>query len=55
MAQGNPTAVRGAQNATYSDPRIPQPWDRTPKKDPDKLNLNPIAQQLSTLLGVSPR
>ncbi|KQS00534.1 mammalian cell entry protein [Williamsia sp. Leaf354] len=55
VPHGNPTSVRGAQNATYDDPRIPQPWDRKPKKDPDKLNLNPIAQQLSTLLGVSPR
>jgi phospholipid/cholesterol/gamma-HCH transport system substrate-binding protein len=29
-----------------------QPWDNTPKKDPDKLNLNPIATQLAGLLGI---
>ena len=55
VAQGNPTDVRGAQNAVYADPYISQPWDNNPKKDPDKLNLNPIATQLSYLLGVFPR
>ncbi|WP_045823809.1 MCE family protein [Williamsia herbipolensis] len=55
VAQGNPTAVRGAQNAKYADPYYTQPWDRNPKKDPDKLNLNPLATQLSYLLGVAPR
>ncbi|WP_253663610.1 MCE family protein [Williamsia maris] len=53
VAQGNPTAVKGAQNAQFADPRTPQPWDRYPKKDPDKLNLNPIAAQLAALLGVT--
>ncbi|MBT0565876.1 MCE family protein [Williamsia sp. CHRR-6] len=52
VAQGNPTSVRGAQNAKYSDPYIAQPWDSLPKRDPDKLDLNPLATQLAALLGV---
>ncbi|KQR98170.1 mammalian cell entry protein [Williamsia sp. Leaf354] len=55
VAQGNPTDVRGAQNARFADPGVAQPWDRIPKKDPDKLNLNPLATQLSYLLGVTSR
>ncbi|GAA1460815.1 MCE family protein [Williamsia maris] len=55
VAQGNPTAVRGAQNAKFADKYIPQPWDRNPKKDPDKLDLNPLVTQLSYLLGVFPK
>ena len=49
---GNPTAVRGAQRVSTANPDTPQPWDSTPKKDPDKLNLNPLAQQLAGLMGV---
>ncbi|WP_439031856.1 MCE family protein [Gordonia terrae] len=52
---GNPTGVRSAERARYANPAYPQPWDNTPKKDPDKLNLNPLAQQLAALLGVRPR
>ena len=52
---GNPTAVRGARRAALANPTIPQPWDDVPKKDADKLNLNPIATQLSWLMGVEPR
>lgn len=52
LPQGSPSSVRGAQNAVYADPKIPQPWDNIPKKDPDKLNLNPLINQLSSLLGV---
>ncbi|KSU55046.1 MULTISPECIES: MCE family protein [unclassified Gordonia (in: high G+C Gram-positive bacteria)] len=52
---GNPTGVRSAERAQYANPAYPQPWDNTPKKDPDKLNLNPLAQQLAALLGVRPR
>lgn len=52
---GNPTGVRGAERAKYANPAYPQPWDSTPKKDPDKLNLNPLAQQLAALLGVRPK
>jgi len=52
---GNPTGVRGAERAQYANPAYPQPWDKTPKKDPDKLNLNPIATQLAALLGVRPK
>ncbi|KAF0968532.1 MULTISPECIES: MCE family protein [Gordonia] len=52
---GNPTGVRGADRAQYANPAYPQPWDNTPKKDPDKLNLNPLAMQLSALLGVRPK
>ncbi|GAA1463420.1 MCE family protein [Williamsia maris] len=55
IAQGNPTAVRRAQNARYADPAMSQPWDNNPKKDPDKLNLNPIATQLAALLGITRR
>ncbi|GAA1898110.1 MlaD family protein [Williamsia serinedens] len=55
LPQGSPTGVRGAQSAVYADPDIPEPWDGKPKKDPDKLDLNPIATQLSYLLGVAPR
>ena len=52
---GNPTGVRGGARADLADPSIVQPWDNIPKKDPDKLNLNPLAQQLAFLLGVHPR
>lgn len=49
---GNPTAVRGAKRAALANPAYPQPWDNTPKKDPDKLNLNPLATQLALLQGI---
>ncbi|EGD55298.1 MCE family protein [Gordonia neofelifaecis] len=49
---GNPTSVRGANRAALANPYISQPWDNTPKKDPDKLNLNPLATQLAALMGV---
>ncbi|MBF6091530.1 MCE family protein [Nocardia cyriacigeorgica] len=52
---GNPTAVRGGARAELADPLITQPWDDNPKVDPDKLNLTPIAVQISTLLGVTPK
>ncbi|BDT94028.1 ABC transporter substrate-binding protein [Nocardia sputorum] len=52
---GNPTAVRGGERAELADPAIVQPWDSNPKTDPEKLNLNPVAVQLSTLLGVTPK
>jgi phospholipid/cholesterol/gamma-HCH transport system substrate-binding protein len=52
VAQGNPTDVRGAARAVYSNPNIAQPWDDNPKKMPDTLNLNPIAEQIAGLLGV---
>lgn len=52
VAQGNPTDVRGAARSVYSNPNIPQPWDDNPKKMPDTLNLNPIAEQIAFLLGV---
>ncbi|MBY4573009.1 mammalian cell entry protein [Gordonia paraffinivorans] len=55
VPQGNPTGVRGADRAQYANPAYPQPWDKTPKKDPDKLNLNPLANQLAALLGVRPK
>ncbi|MGV9826374.1 MULTISPECIES: MCE family protein [unclassified Gordonia (in: high G+C Gram-positive bacteria)] len=51
---GNPTGVRSAQRVEYANPDTPQPWDSTPKKDPDKLNLNPLATQLAYLMGVRP-
>ncbi|MFG1789951.1 MCE family protein [Nocardia sp. NPDC049149] len=52
---GNPTAVRGGERAELADPSIVQPWDATPKTDPEKLNMNPIAVQLATLMGVTPK
>lgn len=52
VPQGSPTDVRGAARADLSNPAYPQPWDNKPKKDPDKLNLNPLATQLAFLLGV---
>ena len=54
VAQGNPTDVRGAKRAVLANPNYAQPWDSKPKKAPDALNLNPIATQLSALLGVRP-
>ncbi|MGF6888996.1 phospholipid/cholesterol/gamma-HCH transport system substrate-binding protein [Nocardia sp. GAS34] len=53
--QGNPTDVRGGARANLADPSVPQPWDHTPKTDPDRLNLNPVATQLATLIGVTPK
>jgi phospholipid/cholesterol/gamma-HCH transport system substrate-binding protein len=55
VAPGNPTGVRSADRAVYSNPDTVQPWDGKAKKDPDKLNLNPLAQQIAALLGVSAR
>ncbi|MBJ8347953.1 MCE family protein [Antrihabitans sp. YC2-6] len=55
VPQGNPTAVRGAERAQFADPSIVQPWDSNPKTDPDKLNLTPIAVQLATLMGITPK
>ncbi|KZM70705.1 MCE family protein [Nocardia terpenica] len=52
---GNPTAVRGGERAELADPSIPQPWDNTPKTDPDKLDMAPVAVQLATLMGVTPK
>ena len=52
---GNPTGVRSAERAVYANPEFAQPWDDIPKKDPDKLNLNPLARQLAALLGVRPQ
>ncbi|MBO0856012.1 MAG: MCE family protein [Nocardia sp.] len=52
---GSPTDVRGAARAQYADPSVPQPWDSKPKTDPDRLNLNPVATQLATLIGVTPK
>ena len=49
---GNPTGVRSADRAAYANPEFKQPWDSIPKKDPDRLNLNPLAQQLAALMGV---
>ncbi|MFW0788417.1 MCE family protein [Gordonia sp. CPCC 205333] len=52
VPQGSPTSVRGANRAALANPAYPQPWDNKPKKDPDRLNLNPLAQQIATLMGV---
>ncbi|MGO3328635.1 MCE family protein [Gordonia sp. (in: high G+C Gram-positive bacteria)] len=55
VATGNPTGVRGANNADLSNPTFVQPWDDQPKADPDKLNLNPIATQVARIMGVRQR
>ncbi|MFD0000664.1 MCE family protein [Nocardia sp. NPDC127526] len=55
VPQGSETAVRGGERAELADPSVPQPWDDKPKYDPDKLNLNPVATQLATLMGVTPK
>ncbi|WP_067674550.1 MCE family protein [Nocardia miyunensis] len=55
VPQGSPTDVRGGARAELADPSVPQPWDNKPKTDPDKLNLNPVATQLATLIGVTPK
>ncbi|MDG3016104.1 MCE family protein [Speluncibacter jeojiensis] len=55
VPQGNPTDVRGSQNAKYMDPSRSVPWDSKPKVDPEKLDLNPIATQLATLMGITVR
>ncbi|MCM6775031.1 MCE family protein [Nocardia sp. CDC159] len=52
---GNPTAVRGGARAELADPSIHQPWDDKPKTDPDRLDLSPVAVQLATLMGVTPK
>ena len=51
--QGSVTGVRSANKIAYADPNIPQPWDSKPKVAPNPMNLNPIATQLATLLGVT--
>ncbi len=53
--QGSVTGVRSANRIVFADPNTIQPWDFKPKKDPDRLNLNPIATQLAPLLGVTPK
>ncbi|MEC3951608.1 MlaD family protein [Nocardia sp. CDC153] len=55
VPQGSETDVRGGARAELADPSVPQPWDDKPKYDPDKLNLNPVATQLATLMGVTPK
>ena len=52
---GSPTAVRGADRVEYAHPDMPQPWDNTPKIDPDRLNLSVAAEQLAVLQGLIPR
>ncbi|MFW0792168.1 MlaD family protein, partial [Gordonia sp. CPCC 205333] len=49
VPQGSPTGVRSAERAALANPAYRQPWDNKPKKDPDKLNLTPLAQQIATL------
>lgn len=51
---GSPTDVRGSARVGFGDVSKPVPWDNTPKKDPDALNLNPLGTQLAYLLGVKP-
>ncbi|MFT3900708.1 MAG: MlaD family protein [Gordonia sp. (in: high G+C Gram-positive bacteria)] len=55
VPQGSPTSVRGAARAPLANPNIPQPWDNKPKKDPDRMDLSPLAHQLAWLMGVHGR
>ncbi|BCN77394.1 MCE family protein [Rhodococcus hoagii] len=52
--QGSVTGVRSAERAALADPNVAQPWDDKPKVAPDALNLNPIATQLATVMGLVP-
>jgi phospholipid/cholesterol/gamma-HCH transport system substrate-binding protein len=53
VPQGSVSDVRGAARAAFADPLVRQPWDNTPKTMPDVLNLNPVATQIATLVGIS--
>jgi phospholipid/cholesterol/gamma-HCH transport system substrate-binding protein len=55
VPHGSTTGVRDANSVAFADPNVPQPWDGKPKVAPEPLNLNPIATQLATLLGVTPK
>ncbi|MGB3773605.1 MAG: MlaD family protein [Rhodococcus sp. (in: high G+C Gram-positive bacteria)] len=55
VPQGSLTGVRSANKIRFADPNVPQPWDDKPKVAPAPLDLNPIATQLATLLGVTAR
>lgn len=52
---GNPSGVRSSDRIALADPTMVQPWDSKPKQFPDTLYLRPIASQLATLMGVTPR
>jgi phospholipid/cholesterol/gamma-HCH transport system substrate-binding protein len=52
VPQGSVSDVRGAARAQFADPDVVQPWDSVPKTMPDVLNLNPVATQIATLVGV---
>ncbi|WP_024796094.1 MCE family protein [Tomitella biformata] len=52
---GNPSGVRSSDRIALADPDIVQPWDNKPKQFPDTLYLRPIASQLATVMGVTPR
>lgn len=52
---GNPSGVRSSDRIALADPDQVQPWDSKPKQYPDTLYLRPIASQLATLMGVTPR
>ncbi|MGC5247630.1 MCE family protein [Gordonia sp. DT219] len=51
---GSTSGVRSADRVALANPDTAQPWDSTPKKDPDRLDLAPLARQLAALLGVQP-
>lgn len=55
VPQGSPTAVRGAHNAKFADPSVPQPWDTKPKVMPDRADLTVAGTQLAELQGLIPR
>ncbi|MGU3435967.1 MCE family protein [Actinomycetes bacterium M1A6_2h] len=53
--QGSVAGVRSANRIAFADPQTPQPWDDKPKVAPEPMNLNPIATQIATALGVTVR
>lgn len=52
---GNPSGVRSSDRIALADPNMVQPWDSKPKQYPDTLYLRPVASQLATVMGVTPR
>jgi phospholipid/cholesterol/gamma-HCH transport system substrate-binding protein len=52
VPQGSVSDVRGGLRAQFADPEVAQPWDSVPKTMPDVLNLNPVATQIATLVGI---
>jgi phospholipid/cholesterol/gamma-HCH transport system substrate-binding protein len=54
VPQGSVSDVRGGARAELADPALTQPWDDKPKVMPDTVDLNPVANQIATLIGAHP-